>query len=238
MAGATVAVALSATAATGITAGLGAGVCAWLLVPHLAHRAFVRGRFGQARVMFAILAWVALGARDRLAARCAVAACRVATGDHARALSILDNVRGDGLAPPQRAAWLNNRAYALGRDGRDLVHALALVDEAIAIHGDIAAFVHTRGVILLGLGRATDAARDLSAAWQSKRAESAFESERCFDLGHAWRRAGRGDLATDYFRRAIKAAPKSAWSERAAEILGHRDGAAPSTFYSPGIDAT
>lgn len=224
---------LFATAA-GVLVSLGVVLAVWVVLPRAAHRAFVRGRANRARHLYRLFSWCVIGKRHRAAVFGALAACELAAGHHESARARLDGISGESLPPPKRAAWLNNRAYALARSGADAGRALSLIDEAIALHGEVPAFVHTRGVVLLALGRAVDATRDLSAAWDAQLSESAFESERCFDLARAFQASGRADLASDYYARAAKAAPKATWAQRAATASSQRD-TIPKTFYSPGL---
>jgi tetratricopeptide (TPR) repeat protein len=167
--------------------------------------------------------WVVSRA-SRAAIDVSLAACALAVEDWAGALAQLDRVDQESLGEAARAAWLNNRAYALARGGHDPQVALACSDEAIALRPDVAGFRHTRGVALLALGRVDEAITELERLWEELAGEAGdevplLEAERCYDLGLAWKHKGEGDYAVDYFQRAHRASPGSRWAERAAQYL-------------------
>lgn len=215
-----------------VSRGVGGAVAAAVVVlvvsvrsvlPRAAHRAFVRGNPRRARLTYGLLGTLSPRPEARAACRLSRAACTLAAGAHGRALVELDRIDGDRLGEPARAVWLNNRAYALARLERDLPRALDLARRAVELRPDVAGFRHTRGLVLLGLGRTDEAIRDLDAVWREGgegRMPSLLEAERCFDLGCAWWRKGERDYADDYFRRSRQAAPGSPWADRALERLG------------------
>lgn len=200
-------------------------VLSWL--PRAAHRAFQGGRFVRAAWLYRVLRWVRIGRDARASVRVSLAACALGREHHDRALAILDRVEVDRLGDAVRAAWLNNRAYALSRAGRTPREALEHSDQAIALRPDVAGFRHTRGIALLGLGRTDEAIHELDSLWSRLSADNdkpLLEAERCYDLGLAWRAKGEEAYATDYFDRARRAAPESVWASRAGAYLdqGHK----------------
>jgi tetratricopeptide (TPR) repeat protein len=190
-------------------------------VPRMAHRAFRRGAFGRAALGYGLLRRVSLDPGARGSLEICLAACDLARGRPGRALERLDRMRTDRLPAAARAAWLNNRAYALVRDGRDADEALEHIDEAVALRPEVPGFRHTRGIALLAAGRPDDAIRELDSLWGEAGDEHPplLEAERCYDLARAWRRKGEPEYAADYFQRARRAAPGTTWAERADDGL-------------------
>ncbi len=198
-------------------------VLVWL--PRAAHGAFRTGRYGRAAAIYRVLGLVRLSRNTRASIRVSLAACALGTGDYDRALAILDRLRPNELSDAVRAAWLNNRAYALARGGSDVRAALEASDAAIALRPDVAGFRHTRGIALRELGRTDEAIRELDALWSQLASDERplLEAERCYDLALAWRAKGEHEYAADYFDRARLAAPESEWARLAAsEIDDHR----------------
>jgi tetratricopeptide (TPR) repeat protein len=151
-----------------------------------------------------------------------VAACLLGRERYRDGLAVLAGIDVAQLGESARAAWLNNRAYALARSGGDGAQALADIEQAIALRPDLSGFRHTRGLALLATGRVDEAIRELDAVWLKRGSEETsplLESERCYDLGLAWRRKGERDYAADYFDRARRAAPDSVWASRALAEL-------------------
>ncbi|RMH37048.1 MAG: hypothetical protein D6689_21450 [Deltaproteobacteria bacterium] len=208
--------------------GLSAVAAVAIGLPRAAHRAFRRGDAPRAALYYAVLRRLALDPDVRASADVSLAACDLARGRYASALRRLAAIRPDELPEPARAAWFNDRAYALARSGGDPAAALAAADRAVELRPAAPAFRHTRGIALLAIGRVDEAIRELEAAWHD--AEGAppplLEAERCYDLGVAWQRKGERDYANDYFDRAQRAAPESTWAERARAALGDAGGAA------------
>jgi tetratricopeptide (TPR) repeat protein len=200
-----------------------AAVTIWL--PRAAHRAFERGGFGRSAFHYHVLRWLTLDREARRSIDVSLAACDLARGEHARALRRLGAIEPDQLGEAARSAWLNNRAYALARSGRDAAAALDCADRAIALRPEVPGFRHTRGVALLALGRTDEAIKELDAVWSALEGDPPpmLEAERCCDLGLAWTRKGERDYARDYFIRAQRAAPDSVWAARAADALGDAD---------------
>jgi tetratricopeptide (TPR) repeat protein len=215
--------------AAGVVGGVSVGLLVGfgVVLPRVAHRAFERGDEARAELLYRVVRAVTTGASARGAIDVSVAGCRLGRGDAAAALAVLDRVNPDTLGVAARAAWLNNRAYALARDGKgtndDVVHhALSSIDAAVKLRPDVAGFRHTRGVVLLALGRLDDAIAELDDVWQRHGGDEApplLEAERCYDLGVAWTRKGEADYARDYFQRAQRVAPRSPWAARASAAL-------------------
>src|SRR5689334_14966033 len=120
----------------------------YVLFPRLAHAAFERGDFGRAETYYRLTRTFIAAPAVRGAIDVSLAGCRLARGDFSGALTELDRVAPAALAVAARAAWHNNRAYALARGGGDAA-ALHDIDEAVRLRPDIAGFRHTRGVVLL-----------------------------------------------------------------------------------------
>jgi len=221
---------------TGVVCGLLIGA-AWWWLPRAAHKRFGRGDYTRAALYYRVLRATRIDAAVRASVDVSLAACALSRDDWARALQILDALDPEALGDSARAAWLNNRAYALARSGDDMAAALACSEEAIALRPDVAGFRHTRGVALLGLGRTDEAIRELDSLWKEHAGgeiKPLLEAERCYDLGIAWRDKGESDYAKDYFERARRAAPESRWAELAKE---HLDGPRPNAALADFIEA-
>ncbi len=94
-----------------------------------------------------------------------------------------------------------------------------MVEQAIALRPQVAGFRHTRGILLLDMGRLDEAGRDLEATWRESDGSDLLESERCFDLGRLWTARGQAEYAVDYYERAWRASPDSSWAEAARPHL-------------------
>jgi tetratricopeptide (TPR) repeat protein len=223
-------VAAVASAALGRAAGVmvavglaGGALVAQVVLPRAAHRAFRRGAYGRAALLYGLLRRVRLGRDVRAALDVSAAACLLGRERYRDGLAVLDRIDQASMGESARAAWLNNRAYALVRSGTDAPRALADIERAIELRPDLSGFRHTRGLALLALGRVDEAIRDLDAVWRRQEpgeAQPLLEAERCYDLGLAWVRKGERDYAADYFERARRAAPESVWASRAVAELG------------------
>jgi tetratricopeptide (TPR) repeat protein len=193
-----------------------------IVLPRMAHRAFRRGSFSRAALLYGLLAHVRLDRSARGALRLSVAACLLGRERYRDGLALLARIDPASLGESARAAWHNNRAYAFARSGGDPAQALIDSDAAITMRPDVTGFRHTRGLALLGLDRVDEAIRELDLVWQRGAGDDTpplFEAERCYDIGLAWARKGERDYAADYFERAVRAAPGSAWAIRAAARL-------------------
>jgi hypothetical protein len=195
----------------------------FVVLPRLAHAAFERGVYTRAQAYYRLVRVFVASPTARGALDVSLAGCRLAAGDFEGALGQLARVRPQTLPVAARAAWHNNRAYALARGPGDPT-ALEEIDEAVRLRPDIAGFRHTRGVVLLAMGRLDEAIGELDEVWrQGATAETSpiLEAERCYDLGVAWSKKGERDYARDYFIRAQAVAPGSEWARRAqAEAAG------------------
>ena len=201
-----------------------------ILLPRTAHRGFRRGNFRRAGLTYRLLGRLRLDREVRAALHVSVAACLLGRERYRDGLTVLAHIDAGVLGESARAAWLNNRAYALARSGGDGAQALADIEEAISLRPDLSGFRHTRGLALLATGRLDDAIRELDAVWLKGGAGDTsplLESERCYDLGLAWHRKGERDYAADYFDRARRAAPDSVWATRALAELRPAEGRIP-----------
>jgi tetratricopeptide (TPR) repeat protein len=197
-----------------------------IILPRAAHRAFRRGSFSRAGLLYGLLAWVRLDRAARGALRLSVAACLLGRERYRDGLALLARIDPASLGESARAAWHNNRAYASTRSGGDPAQALGDSDAAIAMRPDVTGFRHTRGLVLLALDRVDEAIRELDAVWQRGAGDDTpplLEAERCYDIGLAWLRKAERDYAADYFERAVRAAPGSVWAGRAAARLEPSD---------------
>jgi tetratricopeptide (TPR) repeat protein len=194
-----------------------------LSLVRFAHSAFQAGNFARASWLYLLTRWMLLSRAARLATRVSQGACHVGRGDYRSALAVLDRIEPDDLDDAARAAWLNNRAYALGRLGEGLQDALESATTAVSLRPKLAGFRHTRGVVLVSLGRFDEAVRELDEVWKQSPDESPLlESERCYDLGMAWQGLGEDEYALDYFDRSRRALPESRWAQLAESELGSR----------------
>ncbi len=206
-----------------------------IVLPRLAHRAFRQGRFKRSKLLYKLLRLWVFSQSSRVAVDVSLAACALAVEDFSGALAKLERIDESKLTSGARAAWLNNRAYALVRAERDIHTALGYCDEAIRLRPDVSGFRHTRGVILLALGRVDEAIGELERLWDDMANHVGdelplLEAERCYDLGTAWSSKGEHDYALDYFQRAHRASPGSRWAERAAVHLRSAGAPTPADF--------
>lgn len=227
------AAAVYAASQAGRVAGVAALVGAFLfyvvvfvVLPRLAHGAFERGLYPRAEICYRVTRFFVASPGARGAIDVSLAGCRLARTDFPGALAELGRVVPGALGVAARAAWNNNRAYALARGGKGGPVALSSIDEAVRLRPDIAGFRHTRGVVLLEIGRIDDAIAELDEVWHqvvaggvSNDVPALLEAERCYDLGVAWTRKGERDYARDYFTRAQAAAPGTDWAIKAGEAL-------------------
>jgi tetratricopeptide (TPR) repeat protein len=196
---------------------------ALLLIERFAHSSFEDGQHRQARILYKILRVTSFDRGKRAAIDVSLAGCKLARDDFSGALRDLERIDPTWLSPSEKAAWLNNRAYARARGRLDAAAGLAEVNDAMKLRPDVPGYRHTRGVVLIAMDRLDDAIVDLDTVWSDLAADKAasvlLEAERCYDLGTAWARKGETDYARDYFLRARGIAPRSTWSTRAAEWL-------------------
>jgi tetratricopeptide (TPR) repeat protein len=184
----------------------------------VATRALGRAQVGRAQRLYWILWATSLDDLQRRACRLSLAACAASRGDYdlagRRIARVSDNLEGALLA-----VSLNLQAYCLGRQKRDLNKALEMAERAIGLRPHVAGFRHTRGMLLLDLGRLDESGRDLEATWRESDGNELLEAERCFDLGRLWSARGQEEYAQDYFERAWRASPESRWAEAARPHL-------------------
>jgi tetratricopeptide (TPR) repeat protein len=181
------------------------------LMARVATRALARGDNKRAQRLYWFLWLTSLDAMQRRGCRLSLAACAATRGDYQlalRRLAIVSDLEGALLA-----VSLNLHAYCLGREKRDMSEALAMSERAIELRPQVPGFRHTRGMLLLDLGRLEESARDLEATWRESDGLDLLESERCYDLGRLWTARGQIDYAKDYFERAWRASPDSRWAE-------------------------
>lgn len=182
------------------------------IMARIATRALGRGDSKRAQRLYWFLWFTSLDAMQRCACRLSLAACAATRGDYPLALHRLALV-GDELEGALLAVSLNLKAYCLGRESRDLSEALVMSERAIQLRSQVPGFRHTRGMLLLELGRLEESGRDLEATWRESDGNELLEAERCFDLGRLWTARGHSEYASDYFERAWRASPQSRWAE-------------------------
>jgi tetratricopeptide (TPR) repeat protein len=178
----------------------------------IATQSLSRGDSGRAQRLYWMLWATSLDDIQRSACRLSLAACAASRGDYDLALRrvsiVSKNVEGALLA-----VSLNLQAYCMGREGRNLEEALEMAQRAIELRPHVAGFRHTRGMLLLDLGRLDESGRDLEATWRESDGNELLEAERCFDLGRLWSARGHKEYALDYFERAWRASPESRWAD-------------------------
>jgi tetratricopeptide (TPR) repeat protein len=184
----------------------------------IATRALSRGDTSRAHRLYWLLWATSLDPVQRRACRLSLAACAANRGNYDLAFSRLASVSSD-VEGALLAVSLNLEAYCMGRQKRDLEKALEMVEEAIELRPNVAGFRHTRGMLLLDLGRLDESGRDLEATWRESDGNELLEAERCFDLGRLWKARGQHEYAEDYFERALRASPESRWAEEARPHL-------------------
>jgi tetratricopeptide (TPR) repeat protein len=184
----------------------------------IATRALSRGDTSRAQRLYWLLWATSFDSIQRQACRLSLAACSASRGDYDRAFKRLAAVRDD-VEGALLAVSLNLEAYCLGRQKRKLAEALEMIEEAIELRPHVPGFRHTRGMLLLDLGRLDESGRDLEATWRESDGNELLEAERCFDLGRLWSARGQHEYAEDYFERAWRASPESRWAEAARPHL-------------------
>jgi tetratricopeptide (TPR) repeat protein len=197
------------------------------ILPRMAHRAFVRGGYPEARRWYRVLAWTSPWPQRRAAARVSIAGAYLAEGRWAEGAAATDAIDGERLDAAVQAGWLNNRAYAALRRGATAeaaARALADIRAALRLRPEVPALLHTEGLALLATGRAEDAIRAFELMWEHGELEPRLEAERAADLGRAWAARGETAYAADYARRARRAVPDAPW-------VGADDG-----FLDPALD--
>ncbi len=200
--------------------GLWGGRLVRRLLVGAATGALARGDVSRARLRYRLVAWTAVSSVVRLSCRLSLAACSAAEEKFARCLGRLEGLEVPEEEKALAAVAENLRAYCFAREGVKLEEALGLASHCVAQLPQVQGFRHTRGLVLLELGRYDEAIRDFESSWQSKGGAALFESERCFDLGRLWTLRGQADYAKDYFARALQAYPEGRWADKARERVG------------------
>jgi len=194
------------------------------VLPRAAHRAFLAGNHGRASRYYHLLLLFFFDGEERSNIRVSLAACALGAGKYALALSRLAAIDPESLTNTGRATWENNRAYAVIRSDGDLHAALEGALRAVTLVPRMAGFRHTYGLALLSLGRNREAVTELARAWDDASPDTvgtAFESERCFNIGRAWKAQGEPEYANEYFLRSYRAAPLSTWGKEALLASTH-----------------
>ncbi len=188
----------------------------------MASRALSLGDTPRARRLYQFLRFTTLDAEGRAACVLSLAACQASVGDYTECLARLEALHTP-LHGALLAVSLNLRAYCMARTRSDLQSALRFSEESIALRPQVLGFRHTRGLVMLELGRLDEAARDLDATWRKGDGSDLLEAERCFDLARLWSAKGHEDYASDYLERSMRAAPESRWAPLASSLLGTRE---------------
>ncbi len=214
-----------------VAALAGAMLALRFVLPRLAHRSFIAGRFAEARRRYRAIVWTSVSRRRRAAARVSIAGAYLAEGRWADGGAATDAIDGDALEPATRAGWFNNRAYAALRLGaRDAAaeRALVQVREALRLRPEVPALLHTEGLALLATGRTDEAIRVFESLWEHGNLGPRLESERAADLARAWAARGETAYAADYARRARQALPDAPWN-------ASDDAVAPAAVMDPAL---
>lgn len=104
---------------------------------------------------------------------------------------------------PQNHLAMNDYAYALAENGRDLEKALRLVRRAIAIKSNIGAYHDTHGWVLYKLGRYEEALRELRIAVQT----APDTPDLRYHLAAVYAKLGRRDDALVELEKALAIKP-------------------------------
>jgi tetratricopeptide (TPR) repeat protein len=122
---------------------------------------------------------------------------------------------------PQNHLALNDYAYALAEDGRELEKALRLVRKAIAIKSNVGAYHDTHGWVLYKLGRYEEALRELRLAVQT----APDTPELRYHLAAVYAKLGRKDDALVELEKALALKPGHEPSlQLRKELLGEKKG--------------
>lgn len=187
----------------------------------VASRALRSGEVRRSRRLYQFLRFSTIDGEARRACVLSIAACEACDGGYQLALGRVTQMPMK-LEGALLAVSLNLQAYCLARTHTDLEEALRMSETSIVLRPQVLGFRHTRGLIMLELGRLDEAARDLDATWSQGQGGDLLEAERCFDLGRLWSARGHADYASDYLERSVRAAPDSQWAQAAAALLGER----------------
>ncbi len=180
------------------------------MLPSSAHAAFARGDLPAAARRYLFIAHTAWRTERRLHAELSLAAIALARADYPRAEALLDALDPDALDLSARAAYLNNRAYALLRQGTRLDEAWRLARAAMELRPDVPGIRHTHGLALLLRGQTDAAIAALDELHRMGDLPASLEAERCADLARAWIDKGEPDYAAEYRGRAVLARRRGA----------------------------
>jgi tetratricopeptide (TPR) repeat protein len=116
---------------------------------------------------------------------------------------------------------MNDYAYALAEDGRELEKALRLVRRAIAIKSNVGAYHDTHGWVLYKLGRYDEALRELRLAVQT----APDTPDLRYHLAAVYAKLGRKDDALVELEKALALKPGHEPSlQLRKELLGEKGG--------------
>jgi len=122
---------------------------------------------------------------------------------------------------PQNHLAMNDYAYALAEDGRELQKALRLVQRAIAIKSNVGAYYDTHGWVLYKLGRYEEALRALRLAVQT----APDTHELRYHLAAVYAKLGRKEDALVELEKALALKPGHEPSlQLRKELLGEKKG--------------
>jgi len=114
---------------------------------------------------------------------------------------------------------MNDYAYALAEDGRELEKALRLVRRAIAIKSNVGAYHDTHGWVLYKLGRYDEALRELRLAVQT----APDTPDLRYHLAAVYAKLGRKDDALVELEKALALKPGHEPSlQLRKELLGEK----------------
>lgn len=120
---------------------------------------------------------------------------------------------------PQNHIALNDYAYALADDGRELEKALRMIRRALAIKSDVGAYHDTHGWVLYKLGRYEEALKELRIAVQT----APETAELRYHLAAVYAKLGRKDDALVELEKALALQPGHAPSRKLrAELTGDK----------------
>ena len=121
---------------------------------------------------------------------------------------------------PQNHLAMNDYAYALAEDGRELEKALRLVRRAIAIKSNVGAYHDTHGWVLYKLGRYDEALRELRLAVQT----APDTPDLRYHLAAVYAKLGRKDDALVELEKALALKPGHEPSlQLRKELLGEKE---------------
>ena len=123
------------------------------LIISSATRSLARGEYRKARHRYLFLRLTAIPRIARLSCELSLAACNAAEEEFETCLDRLARCEVPPTEESLQAVALNLRAYCYARSRQSLDEALKLAQRCVAIRPHVAGFRHTRGLLLLELGR-------------------------------------------------------------------------------------